>query len=267
MGICPQQDKVNAYSQGIVDGSYEIPLRCCPSLQLLKPEADAASHLYSLDVFPDLLGNKCSFPVTLNCPNGSSQGQDLFSTPEASERGSIIPHSSSQLTFLSFLDVPYPSESHTCFDSRWSCENYIDLEIGNAGKYSSCGMDIDLGDEYLETPKSSDETLGSTMRTEGSLNHLQCLLLWKSSLQMGRKIMQFLSDHSSMLLKYTYRDKGANERGHDTSDYRWRRYKRSVSIDSRKIALFFSILSSIGTMVLIYLTLRVKQNSYVLDHV
>ncbi|RID77149.1 hypothetical protein BRARA_A00079 [Brassica rapa] len=45
-----------------------------------------------------------------------------------------------------------------------------------------------------------------------------------------------------------------------TDSYQWRRYKRAASFDSRKIVILFSILSSVGTLILIYLTLRVRQN-------
>ncbi|KAG2240577.1 hypothetical protein Bca52824_090541 [Brassica carinata] len=53
-------------------------------------------------------------------------------------------------------------------------------------------------------------------------------------------------------------DKAISERCHDAPTNRWRRYKRAASFDSRKIVIIFSILSSVGTLILIYLTLRVR---------
>ncbi|WZZ75831.1 hypothetical protein YC2023_087201 [Brassica napus] len=52
--------------------------------------------------------------------------------------------------------------------------------------------------------------------------------------------------------------KAISERCHDAPTNRWRRYKRAASFDSRKIVIIFSILSSVGTLILIYLTLRVR---------
>lgn len=45
----------------------------------------------------------------------------------------------------------------------------------------------------------------------------------------------------------------------DLTDGRWRRYRRSASLDPRKILFTFATLSSIGTMILIYFTLAVSK--------
>ncbi|XP_058086266.1 uncharacterized protein LOC131233524 isoform X2 [Magnolia sinica] len=262
MAVCPEE-KVYPHMQGIADRSHEFPLRCCSSIPPLKPGADAATHSYCLDVLPVLL-DEASIPVNLTCPYGSSQGQGFYGVSGVLEKGNISPESPSQLTFLSFLEVPYPSESQTCSDVHWNCSNHINLQIESADKCQLCGVGVEIQDGCLQTPKINDETVGSPMRSEAPLNSALSI---KGSLQLGGKMMQFLMDHSATLLRCTSRDKCNNEKGYDTSNNKWRRYKRSASFNSRRIVLFSSILSSMGTMVLIYLTLRVKQISDGLVHV
>ncbi|KAK9713460.1 hypothetical protein RND81_06G028600 [Saponaria officinalis] len=70
-----------------------------------------------------------------------------------------------------------------------------------------------------------------------------------------------LMNHILMLLKFDAKEKQGLERSHDGANNRWRKCKRSNFFDSRQIVIVFSILSSIGTLVLIYLTLRVRQVS------
>ncbi|KAJ7956816.1 Adenine deaminase [Quillaja saponaria] len=83
--------------------------------------------------------------------------------------------------------------------------------------------------------------------------NFQRMLQGQVDLLVSGKPMQLLMNF------ITSRDKSVIERIHDIPNNRWRRYKRTASFDSRKIALLFSILSSLGTLVLIYLTLRVRQ--------
>lgn len=45
----------------------------------------------------------------------------------------------------------------------------------------------------------------------------------------------------------------------DLTDGRWRRYRRSASLDPRKILFTFATISSIGTLILIYFTLAVSK--------
>eukprot|EP00262_Sarcandra_glabra_P019094 TRINITY_DN7087_c0_g4_i3.p1 TRINITY_DN7087_c0_g4~~TRINITY_DN7087_c0_g4_i3.p1 ORF type:complete len:201 (-),score=15.75 TRINITY_DN7087_c0_g4_i3:205-807(-) len=184
------------------------------------------------------------------------QVQDVYSISVVSDKGNINTPCPSQLAFLSFLQGPYTSKSYECLDVH-NGRNCIDLQIGG-DKDSSCGVDIDIG-KYLETQKTDEQTVGSQTKTEDALTRV---LLRKISLQMGGKIMQYLLDHSLMLMKCSFREKSTSDKRSDTGtiDNRWRRYNRSTSFNSRKIVLLSSILSSIGTMLLIYLTLRVKHN-------
>ncbi|KAG9158336.1 hypothetical protein Leryth_000454 [Lithospermum erythrorhizon] len=79
------------------------------------------------------------------------------------------------------------------------------------------------------------------------------------SLQIGGKFMQLLMNRSLDLSKFCFRDKNAGKRIYDTSTNRSRKYKRSASFNSRRVFLLFSVVSIMGTMILIYLTLRVRQ--------
>ncbi|KAJ8647152.1 hypothetical protein MRB53_000175 [Persea americana] len=259
MAVC-SQEKVDPYVQKIVDGTRDFTSGT---------GEDASTHSYCLDVVP--VFDNSSIPVTLECPYESSQDQDYCSISGFSEKQSINPHSSSDVALLSFLEIPasYPFESQICSDVRKNCGNYIDLKIESAENYMSCGLGIQFAEEYFDDPKITVENL-KPMTTEGVLN---TVLLRKSSLQVGVKIFQSLAEYSTMLLKGAFRvaktalplhwltDKCTNDRGLDANCNRHQRYKRSTSFNSRKIVLFSSILSSMGTMVLIYLTLRVKQIS------
>ncbi|XP_068638693.1 uncharacterized protein [Aristolochia californica] len=245
--------KMNTHSQEIVNGVYEFPLRCCSCFRLLKPEADVVADRYCLDVFPVLL-EQPSFPLKLKCSCGSLQGQDLCTI---SGKGNTIQQIQSPLAVFRLLGVPSLTKSQICLDDPFHIRHDIDLQIENGDKFSSCGVGIDIRDEPWQTAKTKDEHLGSSYRTDGAPKRI---LLRKSSLQKGVRVMQFLLDQSSVLLRCSSKDKTNNSRAVEAPGYHWRRNKHSL-IDSRKIALFFSILSSMGTMILIYLTLRIKHIS------
>ncbi|OVA14206.1 hypothetical protein BVC80_9029g35 [Macleaya cordata] len=209
-----------------------------------------------LDGFLGAVSLKGGFPSLAIAP--CVPGQDVYNVSVVSDEGFTNPQCPTQLAFLSFLQVPQRTESPMCLVAHWNCKNC------STSEYSECTMDIDIENETLETPKNDDRTVGSSMKTESALTRA---FSWKINLQIGGQIMQLLMNHIIMLLKCSSRDKSTTERTPDTPNNRLGRYKRSASFNSRKIALFFSILSSIGTMVLIYLTLRVKQINDALVHV
>ncbi|XAR62286.1 hypothetical protein NMG60_11016993 [Bertholletia excelsa] len=76
------------------------------------------------------------------------------------------------------------------------------------------------------------------------------------TMDIGEKFMKLLVNGSFVLPKFTSTDKSACERVHDTPNNRIRKYKCTTSFNSRRVVPFFSVLSSMGTMVLIYMTLR-----------
>ncbi|XP_059433496.1 uncharacterized protein LOC132166662 isoform X2 [Corylus avellana] len=240
--------------QGILDGSGSAPVSC-PCFKLLKPSFDEVNQNCSIDILPILLED-ASFPERLNCPSHSSHGQDVYSISVLSGEGNS-PQCASELAFLSFLEVANPSKNQMCLDAQLNCQNCIDLKTKSVDAIPPCIVDINIEKEYSKKPESTDEGVES-LKGEGVLTRV----LWRqASLKTGGKLMQLLTNHG------TSRDKSVTERAHDTPNNRWRRYKRSasfdsrkISFDSRKIVLLFSILSSLGTLVLIYLTLRVRQS-------
>ncbi|KAE7998078.1 hypothetical protein FH972_002656 [Carpinus fangiana] len=244
--------------QGILDGSGSVPVSC-PCFKLLKPSFDEVNQNCSIDILPILL-EEASFPERLNCPSHSSHGQDVYSISVLSGEGNS-PQCASELAFLSFLEVANPSKNQMCLDAQLNCQNCIDLKMKSVDAIPPCIVDISIEKEYSKKPESTDEAVES-LKGEGVLTHLQKVLWRQASLKIGGKLMQLLTNYG------TSRDKSVTERAHDTPNNRWRRYKRSasfdsrkISFDSRKIVLLFSILSSLGTLVLIYLTLRVRQSS------
>ncbi|KAL7584376.1 uncharacterized protein LOC111903851 isoform X1 [Lactuca sativa] len=94
--------------------------------------------------------------------------------------------------------------------------------------YSVCiEKDVDIEKGKSETPGINQETVGDLKNEEGQM---------------------LLMNHNLILPKFSIREAP-----------RMRKYKRSSSFNSRKVLLLFSVLSSLGTIILIYLTLRVKQ--------
>ncbi|XP_044470466.1 uncharacterized protein LOC123199498 isoform X1 [Mangifera indica] len=229
--------KEKLYFPGIMDANSNLPVSCS-CFQLLKPSLDEANHHCSLGVLPILI-EEASFPVREKCPFHSSHVQDVYDISVLPEEDNTSPECTSQLAFLSFVEVPFPSKNQMCLDDQLDYHNYIDLPMKSADAYPSCIVDINIDKENLEPLKSNDEIV-SSIKSEGMINHMQKVLQRQSSLNI---------------------DKSLTERIHDAPINRWRRYRRAASFDSRKVVLLFSVLSSLGTLILIYLTLRVRQNS------
>nr|GMC59596.1 uncharacterized protein LOC109180602 isoform X3 [Ipomoea batatas] len=140
-------------------------------------------------------------------------------------------------------------------DTQSNCRSHIKQKMNNTENYATY-VDVDIEKGKLEVPKAkcADETAGS-LKMEDSLVRI---LQREITSQLGGKFMQLLMNNSLELPKLISRDKCVNEKSYDMSTNRLRKYKRSASFNSRRVVLLFSILSSMGTLVLIYLTLRVK---------
>ncbi|XP_043695749.1 uncharacterized protein LOC122646273 isoform X2 [Telopea speciosissima] len=184
------------------------------------------------------------------------EDQDVYSISVISERGNTNPQLPSQFSLLSFLEVPYASESKSGLDNDWNDMTSVSFQMESADRCSSCSVDIDVEEKNLSKPKTEEKTAHCSIKTESALTSTSQR---KISIQIGGKIMQLLLNHNPILLKPSSRDKSVTEGAHDTTNSRWRRYKRTASLDSRKVVVFSSVLSSMGTLLLIYLTLRVKQ--------
>ncbi|XVE86782.1 hypothetical protein DITRI_Ditri18aG0061400 [Diplodiscus trichospermus] len=245
-------DEEKPFLSGMVEGSTNLPVNIS-CFELIKPSFDETNQHCSLDVMPILI-EETSFPVREKCSLNNSHGQDVYSISVLPDEGNMSPKCTQQLTFLSLLEVPFSSKNHMCLDAQLSCQNCIDLKVDSEDAYSSCILDINIEKETPDILKSSDETVGNS-KSEGIVTHLQKVLQRQASLNVDKS------------LSSTGTDKLSTERVHDAPTNRWRRYKRAASFDSRKIVLLFSILSSVGTLILIYLTLRVRQSIDGFNHV
>lgn len=134
-------------------------------------------------------------------------------------------------------------------------QNLAKLKTDVLDIYSPSVLDVDLEKGKSETAKCNDEALGS-LKSEDPLSRA---LQREISLHVGGKFMQLLMSNTFEFPKFTSRDKCMTERVFDTPTNRTRKYKRSTSFNSRRVVLLFSVLSSMGTIILIYLTLRVRQ--------
>ncbi|CAN6479853.1 unnamed protein product [Victoria cruziana] len=193
------------------------------------------------------------------------QAEDPTGIPLVSEDGSSKPIVLSELAFLSPLRVLYPSKNHTC--------RSIPSSIG--------GNEPD----QIVTPKCSSEYGDIPKITDGGT--LTKVLTRANSLPVGGRSIQLLTDSGMMLLNCTskgfklercssilpwcsstqpiiplYSSNGSYKPvPHDTGRDKWRTYKFYAPHDPRKIFLFFATVSSLGTILLIYLTLTVNKIS------
>ncbi|KAJ0252412.1 Uncharacterized protein HA466_0132060 [Hirschfeldia incana] len=155
------------------------------------------------------------------------------------EEGNAIPQCPSQFTLFSFVKALLPSKNQMFIDAQLNCQktqNRINVLLGGTDSYQSCVVDINV-------EKGNG---GGEAHDGGVLGNV------KSETVHMQKVLQRQASMTT--------DKAITERCHDAPTNRWRRYKRAASFDSRKIVILFSILSSVGTLILIYLTLRVRQN-------
>ncbi|CAA0398058.1 unnamed protein product [Arabidopsis thaliana] len=220
----------------VADGN--APLKY-PSFKLPKSTFGDTGKHSAIDVFP-LLVKEAAFPLKEDRDIDTSLVQDVCTISVLPDEGNTIPQCTSHFTLLSFVKALLPSKNQMLIDAQLNCQktqNRINVLLGGTDSYQSCVVDINVEKgNGGETVTSHDEVVAS-MKSESV--HMQKVLQRQASLST---------------------DKALSERCHDAPTNRWRRYKRAASFDSRKIVILFSILSSVGTLILIYLTLRVKQN-------
>ncbi|KAK3008923.1 hypothetical protein RJ639_014705 [Escallonia herrerae] len=184
------------------------------------------------------------------------QGHDVYTVSMLPDKDTTDTQCVSQLAFVSLLEVPEPFKNQLCLEAQPKGQNHISLDMVNADAYFPCILDTHSENGKLETPKTSDETKESLKNEDPLTSNLQKQI----SFQIGGKFMQVLMNNNLISPKFTSRDKSSAERVLDGPTSRARKYKRSASFNSRKVVLMFSILSSMGTLILIYLTLRLRQN-------
>ncbi|CAN6984208.1 hypothetical protein IGI04_000078 [Brassica rapa subsp. trilocularis] len=164
--------------------------------------------------------------------------QDVCTISVLPDEGNPVPQCTSQFTLLSFVKALLPSKNQMFIDAQLNCQktqNRINVLLGGTDSYQSCVVDINV--EKGNAGEAHDGGVVGNVKSESV--HMQKVLQRQASMTT---------------------DKAISERCHDAPTNRWRRYKRAASFDSRKIVILFSILSSVGTLILIYLTLRVRQS-------
>ncbi|XP_057530596.1 uncharacterized protein LOC130809016 [Amaranthus tricolor] len=150
-------------------------------------------------------------------------------------------------------------ENKACVDASVICHKPVNMESSNS--FPSCVVTVDIEKGLGDVSKIDQDTCGS-IKTEISLTKP---LRRQNSLQSGKKTIPPLINHVLMFLKLDAKEKQTLEKPHDAINNRPRKCKRAGLFHSRRIVLLFSIVSSIGTLVLILLTLRVRRfgDSYV----
>ncbi|KAI3757269.1 hypothetical protein L6452_04803 [Arctium lappa] len=190
--------------------------------------------------------------------NSTQDGCDSYSVDALPDDGNTIPHCGLPVALSDSLEGYVALKSQLSLDDQqMNSQTYIDVMVENPSAYSGCiEKDVDIEKGKSETPRINEETVGNLKNDEGQMKSLQKQI----SFEMGGKYMQLLMNHSLILPKFSTRDKTAAEKIVVEAP-RLRKYKRTASFNSRKVVLLFSALSSLGTIILIYLTLRVKQIS------
>ncbi|CAF1710123.1 hypothetical protein HID58_093353 [Brassica napus] len=210
----------------VADGNGNAPVKY-PSFKAPKLSFSDGPKHNSIDVFP-LLVKEADHGIK------NSLVQDVCTISVLPDEGNTIPQCTSQFTLLSFVKTLFPSKNHMLIDAQLNCQktqNRINVLLGGTDSYQSCVVDINV-----EKGNGAEaEEVVASLKSESV--HMQKVLQRQASLST---------------------DKAISERCHDAPTNRWRRYKRAASFDSRKIVILFSILSSVGTLILIYLTLRVR---------
>ncbi|KVI07326.1 uncharacterized protein LOC112509405 [Cynara cardunculus var. scolymus] len=188
--------------------------------------------------------------------NSTQQGCDSYSVVGLPDEVNTIPHCELPVALSDSLEDYVLLKSQISLDDQLiNSQTYINVMVENPAAYSKCiekVVDIEKGKS--ETPRINEETVDNLKNNEGQMKSLQKQI----SFEMGGKYMQLLMNHSLILPKFSTRDRTAAEKVVLEAP-RLRKYKRTASFNSRKVVLLFSVLSSLGTIILIYLTLRVKQ--------
>ncbi|KAK4411673.1 hypothetical protein Sango_0240300 [Sesamum angolense] len=158
---------------------------------------------------------------------------------------------------IRYVEIPNLVKSEMCLNSEPDLQNQINLKVDKLNNYAPCLLDVDIEKGKAEIPKSNEESAVILKSDDSVAKTFQREICF----QIGGKFMQLLMKHGVELPKFTSRDKFLLERFYETPTNRSRKYKRSPSFNSRRVVLLFSVLSSMGTIILIYLTLRVRQIS------
>ncbi|XP_011097573.1 uncharacterized protein LOC105176460 isoform X2 [Sesamum indicum] len=194
--------------------------------------------------------------------NSSEDCQNVHSIVVLPDKGT--PNLQNELPLnISYVEVPTLVKSEMCLNSEPDLQNQINIKVDKLNNYAPSVLDVDIEKGKAEIPMCNEES-GVILKSDDSVAKA---FQREICFQIGGKFMQLLMKHGVELPKFTSRDKFLLERVYETPTNRSRKYKRSPSFNSRRVVLLFSVLSSMGTIILIYLTLRVRQISDVSGNV
>ncbi|GJS48563.1 hypothetical protein Tco_0598684 [Tanacetum coccineum] len=153
-------------------------------------------------------------------------GCDTFSAVTLPDEDNTVPDSELPVALANSMDVYVPLKIQSSLDAQM-------MMVENAAAYSECTeKDADIEKGKSQTPSTNEETLGDLKNEEEQmfdlLTALQKSLQKQISFEMGGKCMQ--------LPKFSTRAEKVLEAP------RMRKYKRTASFNSRKVALLFSVL-------------------------
>ncbi|XP_071709990.1 uncharacterized protein [Rutidosis leptorrhynchoides] len=171
------------------------------------------------------------------------EGGDSFNaTVNLPAEDDSVPHSELPVAPSDSMDVYVPLKIKLSLIEQMMM---VEKNVSECSKCIEKELDIEKG--KFEIPRINKETVGNLKNgEEQTINY-----------ETEGKCMQLLMNQSFILPKFSTRDKTAVEKGLEVP--KMRKFKRTGSFNSRKVALLFSVLSCFGTIILIYLTLRVKQ--------
>ncbi|KAH6760157.1 hypothetical protein C2S51_017106 [Perilla frutescens var. frutescens] len=189
--------------------------------------------------------------------NFTEESQNAHSVVVVLPDGGTIDPQYESVPTVGIVEVPDQLKKDTCLNT----ETKTYLMMDRVDNCAPCNSNVDIEKGTVEIPKLSEESIGC-LKSDDSLARALQKVIW---LQLSGIFMQMFTHQSADLPKVSSKDRFVAERAYDTTTNRSRKYKRSpsfnASFNSRRVLLLFSVVSSMGTIILIYLTLRVKQIS------
>nr|XP_009786871.1 PREDICTED: uncharacterized protein LOC104234920 isoform X2 [Nicotiana sylvestris]XP_016503047.1 PREDICTED: uncharacterized protein LOC107821153 isoform X2 [Nicotiana tabacum] len=167
--------------------------------------------------------------------SSEEQSQDSLNVVELLAEGTTGPLCESHLDMVNLSNLNFV-KTPISMDAESNGRNHANLKNGSTDVDGSYILDIDTEKGKSEAPKSIQE-MGGNVKTDDCIARM-----------LQREIASLMGD------------KCLTEKVYDASSNKLRKYKRSASFNSRRIVLLFSFLSSMGTIILIYLTLRVRMS-------
>ncbi|XP_057783818.1 uncharacterized protein LOC131001435 isoform X2 [Salvia miltiorrhiza] len=183
--------------------------------------------------------------------------QNAHSVVVVFPNGATINPQCESVKAVGLVEVPDLLEKETSLNSETNLLNRTYQMLDRVDNYAPCNLNVDIEKGMPEIPKSSEESIGC-LKSDDSLSTVLQKVIW---LQLTGIFMNLFVQQSHDLPMVSSKDRYLAERVYDTPTNRSRKFKRSPSFNSRRVVLLFSVVSSMGTIILIYLTLRVRQIS------